>query len=427
MNYGDEKVKIIKVDTSLVEGRTRDEVGDLRGLADSLKKLGQIQPIVLEDGELRSGGRRVLATMLLESNDEAIRGLEPGEIRALEVEDLDELERLLWEFDENRQRKGFNKAEEALHISKIKAQMEEERGQGVPNTELAELLEYSKGNISMALTVADAVTEEGRKELVKENSIAGAYRKLKSTKKLESLMKRAEEREKREGSKDWSRELHCGDALEWIEGLPDESVDFIHFDPPWGIGIDSYDRQHNYGDFKDDADTGTRLSEALMPHLYRVLREDTYMVVWFGIQFYQELYERLERAGFKVHPVPFIWYKTNKSGSQNDPTRTTLNVWEPFFLAQKGDPRMYTHAQSNMLEYPMPTSGNRYHFAQKDTDLLKDIIQRFSFGDMVVMDPTFGSGAALVTANGLGREILGCEKDEDNYKTAIDWLRRGNV
>lgn len=420
----DEKVKILNVQDIPLGSRVRDDHGDVSELATSLETIGQINPITVENGELRAGGRRMFATMYLMSEDppRAIRGLEPGEIRVLEYMDLKPVERLLLEYHENFHRKDFNKGEEALIISRLKVAMEEEAGKKISDRMLVGVLKVSKGHISMALSVADAIEGGGRDDLRQAGSVAGAYREMKNQDKIEALLKRAKKTTTEQ--KDYKDALYTGDAVTWISELSDESIDFINFDPPWGIGIDSYDRQHNYGDFDDSSETGIKTAKALIPELYRVLKIDTYAVVWFGIQYYQFLYQELEAAGFKVHPVPMLWYKVNKGGAQNDPTRTMLNVYEPAFLVEKGEARYYKRAVSNVIEGPLPRGADRVHFAQKDLGVMKEIIERFCPPSGLVLDPTCGSGSFLVAAQALGRPFLGCDKDPKNIAKAIDWLRR---
>lgn len=427
--YGDALLRVQAQDITIGD-RVRKEPGNIRPLAESLEANGQIQPILLDGSDLVAGFRRLASTLYLATSDppRSIAGLEPGEILAIQRNDLDPFQRLLLEFDENYHRKEFAKAEEAIAISRIKAHLEEHQGKSITVSEVATLLNYSRGQVGMALKVAEAVETEDRKDLLKNKSIAGAYRELQGSRKLAEMIAHAEVREqlaKEEGIKqiDYSKFLHHGNALAWLKKIPDESINFVNFDPPWGIGIDSYDRNKKYGTFEDDAETGTELAKQLIPELYRVMVPDSYMVVWFGIQYYQFLADLLKKHRFDVNPVPHIWFKTNKHGSQNDPSRTTLNVYEPFFEVRKGQPRMFKQAGTNVFSYDMPVRPERVHFAQKSVALQVDLIERYSWSNMVVLDPTFGSGSFLVAAQQVGRVFLGCEKSDENVKNAIQWLR----
>lgn len=423
----DPQIELVKASEVEIGERVRSDPGKIRKLMDSLESAGQIQPIVLDGRDLVAGFRRLTACMLLESEDRTIAGQEPGMILAIQKANLDPYQKLLIEYEENNQRKAFTKGEDALALSRLKVALEELDGKEMSGGEFAKMLGYSKAHVSMSLRVADAIENDGRDELRNAPSIAGAYKKLRATEKLEALTKRVEAAETSgELDKvDYSEFLTHGDAVKWIKDIPDGSIDLVHFDPPWGIGIDSYDRNNNYGSFDDSADTGTQISKELIPELYRVLKEDTYALVWFGIQFYQPLFERLSGAGFKVNPVPFVWHKPNKTGSQNDPTRTTINQWEPLFICEKGEPRMYKFSPGNVLSYNMPSS--RIHFAQKNEELLRELLERFSYGRAVILDPTFGSGAVFVAAQRLGRVFFGCEKDRDNYDRALSWLSRSRL
>lgn len=430
VEYGDSLLRVRANEVDINE-RIRKEPGNIRELAESLAANGQIQPILLDGSELIAGFRRTAACMWLASEDppRSIAGLEPGEILAIQRDNLDPFQRLLLEFDENFHRKDFAKAEEAIAISRIKAHLEELEGKSISVSELARVVKYSRGQVGMALKVAEAVHTEGRQDLLKNKSIAGAYRELQNSRKIEEMIERADAIEKAAEEDgvallDFQQHLHHGDALAWIKKIPDASVHYVNFDPPWGIGIDSYDRNNNYGTFDDSAEAGIAITKALIPELYRVMAEDSWMSLWFGIQYYQSLFELLASAGFTVNPVPHIWYKTNKHGSQNDPKRTTMNAYEPIFEVRKGAPRMFKPSGINVFPSDMPVKPERVHYAQKSLPLLKDFIERYSYSNMVVMDPTFGSGAFFIAAQQLGRTFIGCEKDEANYKNAISWLRR---
>jgi len=92
----------IPVDGIKVKKRIRENMGDISGLAASMKRLGQISPIVVsKKNELIAGGRRL----------EAARLLGWRTIDAVVSETGDDLTRLELEIEENTQRRDFTSAE----------------------------------------------------------------------------------------------------------------------------------------------------------------------------------------------------------------------------------------------------------------------------------------------------------------------------
>jgi ParB family chromosome partitioning protein len=88
----------IPVKDVIVKNRIRKEMGSLDTLADSLKRYGQISPIVISKKNLLiAGGRRLEAAKLL--------GWET--INAVVYEESGELEQLELEVEENLQRMDF--------------------------------------------------------------------------------------------------------------------------------------------------------------------------------------------------------------------------------------------------------------------------------------------------------------------------------
>ena len=90
-----------------VKNRIRQDMGDITGLAESLKRFGQISPIVItKKNVLVAGGRRL----------EAARSLGWKTINAVVTEISGELEQLEMEIEENNQRRDFtqDETEEAI-------------------------------------------------------------------------------------------------------------------------------------------------------------------------------------------------------------------------------------------------------------------------------------------------------------------------
>jgi ParB family chromosome partitioning protein len=99
---------LVPIEDIKVKKRIRKEMGDIPSLADSMKRFGQISPILIsKDNVLIAGERRL----------EAARSLGWTTINAVTAEIPDELSKLEYELEENSQRLNFSAAEtqEAVH------------------------------------------------------------------------------------------------------------------------------------------------------------------------------------------------------------------------------------------------------------------------------------------------------------------------
>lgn len=93
-----------------VKKRIRKEMGDIAALANSMKRFGQISPILItKKNVLIAGGRRL----------EAARSLGWRTINATIAEIPDELSKLEYELEENFQRRDFTPGEAAEAAKKI--------------------------------------------------------------------------------------------------------------------------------------------------------------------------------------------------------------------------------------------------------------------------------------------------------------------
>jgi ParB family chromosome partitioning protein len=95
----------------IVKKRVRKEMGDIPALAESMKRFGQMSPIVLNNrNQLIAGGRRL----------EAARYLGWRTINAVVMDIGDNLSKLEYEVEENLQRQNFTpeeiaQAEKTIH------------------------------------------------------------------------------------------------------------------------------------------------------------------------------------------------------------------------------------------------------------------------------------------------------------------------
>ena len=105
----------VAIEDIRIKERLRMDEGDLETLAQSIEKIGLIQPVVIsEEYELLSGYRRLHACKML--------GWETIEVKLITVGD-DELKRLDWEYHENLGRKDLTSDEEQAYFTKRESMM----------------------------------------------------------------------------------------------------------------------------------------------------------------------------------------------------------------------------------------------------------------------------------------------------------------
>jgi len=101
---------LIPLEDIKVKKRIRKEMGDIDSLAESLKRFGQINPVVITKKNVLIAGERRL---------EAARLLGWRTINAVVADIPDEVTKLEYEMEENIQRRDFTKEEEEEGIRKI--------------------------------------------------------------------------------------------------------------------------------------------------------------------------------------------------------------------------------------------------------------------------------------------------------------------
>jgi len=192
----------------------------------------------------------------------------------------------------------------------------------------------------------------------------------------------------------------CGDSLKILKELPDNSVDLVLTDPPYGINYDNKDlnRQspENFGKIENDNGEIDYLN--LITEFQRISK----MVIVFGaINFMQDL------------PYKGIWICWDK--------RTKIEAdkvfGSPFELAWcnkiSGYDKIYRIMHGGVINADRKELKKRVHPTQKPVELMKRIIEDFSKEDDIVLDPFLGSGTTAVACKQLKRNYIGIELSEE--------------
>lgn len=415
--------------SDIIEGeRIRENYGtdeEWKLLKESLTKNGQLQPIavVRENGSFRleSGGRRLRAITELQEEGKTIPGLPAGMIEVKVGDEIPERVRLIREFEENQQRKDFDFIEKAKFIRRFHEMMQTDVGDKWTQEMTAWALHLSQTSISQYLRVEQAVLEN--ESVGKAKTLDAAIKRMKVHEQLKARHVAAKE----SADDSFSRAtqiLHWGDAREWITELDAECVDFINFDPPWGDNV-SHKSAANHEEFDDSTEYADKLMRALLPQLFRVLKDDRFCVFWHRMWASEQMAELAISFGFNLTHTrtPAIWYKPDKVSDQNrDPEKRMIEAYEPFYILRKGDPVFHEKFTNNVFPFDRVPLGSIIHPTEKPIPLCEAILRLCSVPGESVLDPTAGSSAMLEAAVALSRKAKGCELSQQYYERGITRL-----
>jgi site-specific DNA-methyltransferase (adenine-specific) len=417
------KVPVSKI---LFGERKRVDYGDLAALAESIKRVGQIQPIVVRkiegneryDYELVAGGRRYKAHILA--------GLAEIDVRVRE--ECDELMLRELELEENLRRKNLTWAEECsmqleldeLRRKQVEGNLLATEKWGMRDTALA--LDQSLGKTCTNLELAKAMKDDPKLALELIRYPKGvAYKKLKQIKEKEK-----HERMFSSGKLKTNVALKLGSCTDLIKEVKDNSVQLVITDPPYAVTtID--EAKGSYNDLQEDNDnsneeTMTDVYEKLFPELFRVLQPGSHMYIFHASEWYQTLVDLLKQAGFIVDPVPLIWYKMRTT----TPFRgySYQQTYEPILFAQKPprEKRQIIAPSGNVLSFKMIDQASKRHSYHKPPELIDFLINQSSHKGELVLDPFAGSGQTLKSAVAANRNALGFELSERHYYKALEYL-----
>lgn len=403
--------------------RQRRELNGIDELAESISRIGLINPIVLTpDGLLVAGERRLTA----------VRQLGWTSIPVQFTDELSDYELQSIELEENVKRVNLTWQEEVAAIErfhKLKASNEP----GWSQEKTAEALGLSKADISRKLSVAGemhnevisgAVRLSAAVNIVERNAERRRSAALQSALGVSDPIFNAPPAAAKVGPP-----LLLADFHKWQEGYTGPKFNLIHCDFPYGINVADSDRFDavNRDFYEDSPDVYWSLVARLASAMDNVVAESAHLIFWHSMKFFPATVEALTRMGWTCNPFPLIWHKSDGAGIAPDPQRGPRQTYEAAIFAIRGD-RKITAAGcvANSFAYP----GRRdeaSHVSEKPYMMLKHFMRMVCDEYSSVLDPTCGSGNALKVAEDLGAStILGLEQLPEFHKRACDeWGKRG--
>lgn len=201
--------------------------------------------------------------------------------------------------------------------------------------------------------------------------------------------------------------LYNVDCLEFMENIEDESVEMTLTDIPYGevnredSGLRNLD--------KGKADVVDFDIPQFLQEVKRITKGSIY--IWCGTE--QVSFIRNFLDGDLSTRI-IVWEKTNP------PPLNGQYLWlsgiELCVFGRKANATWNGHCDNTVLRHS--NGSSKRHPTEKNLDLFKELIEKSTNKGDTVFDPMCGSGTALVGAEELGRNWIGCEKSKEYYEVS---------
>lgn len=191
-----------------------------------------------------------------------------------------------------------------------------------------------------------------------------------------------------------------GDARKLAQAIPDESVDLVLTDPPFGI-----DFKYSNG-YVDDPRNYTGLVRWVISHSDRVIKPGGYIFVFQSMKKIRETWRH-----FPKNSLLFAACKSFVQGGNNE----TMKMFDPVVYWKKegcllpDDFRRDWHVGNTA--YTNQKRENNFHDCPRPLDTITYMVEKFCPIGGVVLDLFMGSGTTAKAAVITGRNYLGFELD----------------
>ena len=201
-----------------------------------------------------------------------------------------------------------------------------------------------------------------------------------------------------------------GDCLELMKKIPDNSIDLIVTDPPYGINFISNYRKEKYNSIYNDK--SLCWLDDYVAEIYRILKNNTAVYCfcsWHNIDIFKSTFEKY----FKIKNI-IVWQKNNTS--MGDLKGSYASKYEFVIYAHKGRRLLNGFRYADIIE--AKRTMNKNHPTEKPVDLLELFIKNSSDENDVVFDGFMGSGSTGVACLNTKRNFVGMELDENYFNIA---------
>jgi site-specific DNA-methyltransferase (adenine-specific) len=201
--------------------------------------------------------------------------------------------------------------------------------------------------------------------------------------------------------------IYNEDCLETMKRMPDDFIDLIVTDPPYGIkaskGTNGFGSAKNRR-YEDDWDNATP-SQEVFDEMIRVSKQQ---IIFGGNYFADKL------------PVSKCWLVWDKKGQYKfkNPFADCELIWTSF----SGVVKKFTCVSQGFIK---DSKEKTVHPTQKPEKLMRELLETYTDADTLIYDPFMGSGTTAKACTDLGRKYIGSEISKQYCDIAEQRLAEG--
>lgn len=205
---------------------------------------------------------------------------------------------------------------------------------------------------------------------------------------------------------DFINKIICGDCLEVMKDIPDNSIDLVVTDPPYGINKEGITNDENLNEYYNS-----------LSNCFRVLKNDTFFVTFASIGNLPQF--------FVNNPFDYRWQFILYINNGMVRGSLGFNRYISILIFQRGKAKLKKPLLDIMeVSTSSQQCAKRQHPTQKRGDVCKKLITSFSNEGDLILDPFLGSGTTAEVCKKLNRRFIGIEINPEYCKIAEERLKK---
>lgn len=438
-----QRVAVLNISQIIVENRVRKDFSDLPKIKNSIEKNGLIHPLAVMD---RNDGFLLLAG---ETRLRAVKELGWTEVQCnIFTEQLSLIEIDIIEDSENLDRKDYTVEERAfatkrLHENLVKvngAAPTGPRSEANPGWAIADTAKYlnvSSATVSQDLKMArafDAVPGVGANFKTRNdalNFIAKAEKKGDVARAATIAKTRIANTPEELLRKKLIDSFILQDFFQGVKSVPDQSIDLIELDPPYGIDLKAVAKNGELStiDYNEiDAKEYPNFLTLLLSECSRVLKPTGWLLMWYAPHPWHALVvDTINNSNMETRGLPALWVKLQGNAQTMQPNLYLGRAYEPFLYARKQQSLLAKPGSIDIFPINGIPTNHKVHPTERPVQLIERILDVFVPPNSTILIPFLGSGNTLLAASNKLCNAFGFELSKEYKDSFVMKVENGEV